>query len=150
MRCEVEGQRTKIVEIVAEGTQVKKDQVVVRFDTEELTKAFQDQEIKLKQAEGKARSAEEELKVTKNKAEGDFEKAKIAQIIAELDRDKYLDPQGDFMAKINAAKGKVAEATKILDERTEKLENYRKFVKKGFGTPETLRQHEAFTGTSHT
>jgi RND family efflux transporter MFP subunit len=143
VRCEVEGQRIKIIEIVPEGSAVKKDQVVVRFDTEELTKAFQDQEIKLKQAEGKALASEEELKVTINKAEGDVEKAKIAKIIAELDRDKYLDPQGDFQAKINEAKGKVAQATKGLEEATEKLENYRKFVKKGFGTPESLRQREA-------
>lgn len=142
VRCEVEGQRIKIIEIVPEGTQVKKGQVVVRFDTEELTKAFQDQEIKLKQAEGKALACEEELKVQKNKAEGDLEKAKLTHMVAELDRDKYLAPQGEFESKISDAKSKVAKATKELEEKKEKLENYRKFVKKGFGTPETLRQKE--------
>ncbi len=142
VRCEVEGQRIKIIEIVPEGSQVKKDQIVVRFDTEEMTKAFQDQEIKLKQAEGKAKSTEEELKVNINKAESDVEKAKLALIIAELDRDKYLAPKGDYQSKVSDLNSKVSQATKELETATEKLNNYRMFVKRGFGTPEALRGHE--------
>lgn len=142
-RCDVEGRQIKIIEIVDEGTLVKKDQVIVKFDTEELMKAFQDQEIKLKQAEGKALVAEEELKVQKNKAESEVEKARLALTLAELERDKYLSPQGDFQASLDEAKGQIALANKEFEEASENLNYYRTFVKKGFGTPETLRQREA-------
>jgi RND family efflux transporter MFP subunit len=143
VRCEVEGRQTKITEIVPEGSPVKKDQIVVRFDTEELTKAYQDQEIKLKQAEGKAKASEEELKVAKNKAESDIDKAKLALIVADLDRDKYLAPNGEYQSKVDDAKSKIALAKKDLEASTEKLNNYRMFVKRGFGTPESLRSLEA-------
>lgn len=142
-RCEVEGRQIKIIEIAEEGTQVKKDQVVVRFDAEELMKAFQDQEIKLKQAEGKARAAEEELKVQRNKAESDIDKARLALTLAELDLEKYLSPQGDYQVSVEDTKGMIALANKDFEEAAEQLNYYRTFVKKGFGTPESLRQREA-------
>lgn len=142
-RCEVEGRQIKIIDIVAEGTTVKKGQVVVKFDSEELMKAFQDQEIKLKQAEGKARVNEEELKVQQNQAESEIEKARLAMTVAELERDKFLSPQGEFHAQVEDAKGQIALATKELAEADAQLEHFRSFVKKGFGVPETLRQKEA-------
>jgi HlyD family secretion protein len=143
VRCEVEGRQIKIVEITEEGAFVKQGQVVVKFDSEELTKNFQDQEIKLKQAEGKSRAAEEDLKVQINKAEGENDKARLALTIAELERDKYLAEQGEYQVQVEDARGAIALATKELEEAMEQLKNYRTLVRKGFGTPESLRQREA-------
>lgn len=140
-RCEVEGHQIKIVEILPEGTRVTKDQVVVRFDAEQLTRSYAEQEIKLKQAEGKAKAALTELEVQKNKSDSEIAKADLTLILAELEREKYLE--GEYQVEVDDKKGAIALATRELDEAQEKLENFRKFVKKGFGTPEQLRLKEA-------
>src|SRR5437868_5155167 len=51
VRCEVEGHQNKIVTIVPNGTHVKKDEVVVTFDTDQLKKTRDEQEVKWKTAE---------------------------------------------------------------------------------------------------
>ncbi len=147
-RCEVEGRQIKIIEIVPEGSQVTKGQVVVRFDTEELTRNYAEQEIKLKQAEGKAKAAKEELEVQKNKAAGDTAKAELALELAVLERDKYFGNEaqgfkGEYQVEEDDRKGAIALARRDLDEAVEKLNYYQTFVKKGFGTPEQLKLKEA-------
>jgi len=62
-RCEVEGEQIKIVSILPEGTRVTKNQEVVKFDSEKLQRSFAEQEIKWKQAVGKAGAARGELEV---------------------------------------------------------------------------------------
>jgi RND family efflux transporter MFP subunit len=49
---------------------------------------------------------------------------------------------GQFQADFNESYGGVELANKDLKEAEDKLEQYRKFVKKGFGTPEQLRVNE--------
>ncbi len=141
VRCEVEGHQNKIVEILPEGIRVTKDQVVVRFDVEQLTKNYLEQEIKVKQAEGKAKAALGELEVQKNKAESEIAKAKLALILADIERDKYLE--GEYKVEKEDRQGAIKLAERDLQEAQEKLEYYRGFVKKGFGTPEQLRLKEA-------
>ncbi len=140
IRCEVEGRQIKIIEIVPEGV-VKKDQVIVRFDAEELTRQHREQEIKVKTAEGKARANREELEVQKNKAASEVAKAQLDLTLADIARDKYL--QKEYQVEEDGQKGAIALSERDLQEAQEKLENYRKFVKQGFGTPEQLRLKEA-------
>jgi RND family efflux transporter MFP subunit len=136
-RCEIEGHQNKIVEILPEGTRVTKGQQVARFDAEQLTKQFADQEIKWKQAEGKAKAAKSKLEQAKNKAEGEIAKANLDLTIAELEREKYLD--GDYDVEVKDKEGAIALAKRDLEEAEEKLKHYRTFLKKGFGTEEQLR-----------
>jgi len=49
---------------------------------------------------------------------------------------------GEFQADVNEKNGDIELANKELKEAEDKLEQYRKFVKKGFGTPEQLRVNE--------
>ena len=79
---------------------VKEGDLVVTFDVDQLKKAHDDQEVKWKQADGKAKMAVGELEVVRNKAEGDIAEAELAFKLAEIDRDKYLD--GEF--KVEDAK----------------------------------------------
>jgi RND family efflux transporter MFP subunit len=141
VRCEVEGRQNKIVEIVPEGTRVVKNDTVVRFDVDELTRLHAEQAIKVKAAEGKAKAAKEELEVQKNKSESEVAKADLAYKLAELDHEKYI--KGDYEVEVEDRQGSVELATKELEEAKAKLEQYRSFVKKGFGTPEQLRLREA-------
>jgi HlyD family secretion protein len=139
--CEMEGEKSKIIFIVPESTRVKKGDTVLRFDVDELTRQHSEQQIKWKQAEGKAKAAKEELEVAKTKAEGEIAAAQLKLDLAVLDRDKYM--QGDYQVEVDDRQGAIVLAKRDLQEAEEKLEHYRNFVKKGFGTPEQLRLKEA-------
>jgi RND family efflux transporter MFP subunit len=140
VKCEVEGEGSKIVFLEPESTHVKKGQVVVRFDADKIRRTVAEQEIKFKTADGKARQAKEELDVQKNKAEGEIAKAELALELARLDREKYLE--GEYKVEVDDKKGAINLAERELKEAEEKLEGFRIFVKKGFGTPEQLALKE--------
>ena len=139
-KCEVEGEANKIVFLVAEGVRVKKGEVVVRFDTDKIRRAVAEQEIKYKTAEGKTKAAKEELDVQKNKAESEVAKAELALTLAKLDREKYLE--GEYKVEVDDKNSAINLAERQLKEAQEKLEGFRTFVKKGFGTPEQLTLKE--------
>jgi len=139
-KCQVEGEQCKIVFLVAEGTRVKKGEVVVRFDTDKLRRSLAEQEIKFKTAEGKSKAAKEELDVQKNKAESEIAKADLILALARLDREKYLE--GEYKVEVDDKNSAINLAERKLKEAEEKLESFRIFVKKGFGTPEQLTQKE--------
>jgi RND family efflux transporter MFP subunit len=139
-RCEVEGAQNKIVTILPEGTRVKKGDVVVTFDADQLNRTYADQEVKWKTAEGKAKADKGELEVQKNKAEGEIAKADLDLKLAVLDRDKYI--QGEYKKDLDKLNGEIELAKKEWEEAKDKLEHFRPFVKKGFGTPEQLTVKE--------
>ncbi len=136
IRCSLEGRQNKIVFIEPEGTVVKKDQVVVKLDVDELTREATKQESVAKQARGKADAAKEELEVQKNKAAGDIAKAKLALTLAELDYEKYI--KAEFSIDFDDKMGAIKLAERELEDAREKVKNYESFVKKGFGVPEQL------------
>jgi RND family efflux transporter MFP subunit len=149
-RCEVEGTtfQNKIATILPESTKVKgpgwfwwePGQVVVTFDKEKLETDRLNRKISWETAVGKAKAAEGELKVQKNKRDGEIADAQLALDLAVLDRDKYM--QGEYQVDLEEKKGDIELAKKELKEAEENLQKYRKFVKKGFGTPEQLRVNE--------
>jgi RND family efflux transporter MFP subunit len=189
-RCEVEGTtfQNKIATILPESTKVKgpgwfwwePGQVVVTFDKEKLETDRLTRDISWKTAVGKAKAAEGELKVQKNKRDGEIADAQLVWDLAVLDRDKYLGQDssqvqaitvlgmaangaasagcplissahaafyfrpiaGEYQVNVDKLMGEIELAKKDLKEAEEKFLNYAKFVKKGFGTPETLRQYE--------
>jgi len=139
-KCEVEGEASKIVFLVPEGTHVKKGDVVVRFDADKISRGVAEQEIKFKTAEGKAKAAKEEMDVKKNKAESDIAKAELALDLAKLDREKYLE--GEYKVEVDDKKSAINLAERSLKEAEEKLEGFRTFVRKGFAAPEQLSLKE--------
>lgn len=143
-RSEVEGS-VKIVTIVPEGATVKKGEVVVTFDMDQLNRDYAAQEIKLKQAEGKSKACLGELEVAKNKAETDIAKAELDLTLANLDKRKYME--GEFKVEVNEKQGGLSLAKKELQECEEKLEAYRKLAKKGFWSMDQVRVKEAEVGS---
>ena len=139
-RSEVEGS-VKIVSITAEGSNVKKGDVVVTFDMDQLNRDYANQEIKLRQAEGKAKACLGELEVAKNKAETDIAKAELDLTLANLDKRKYME--GEYKVEVNEKQGLLSLAKKELQECEEKLDNYRKLGKKGFMSIEQVKVKES-------
>lgn len=139
-KCEVETEQIKIVDILPEGTRVKKGDVVVRLDTDKLKRTLAEQEVKYNTAAGKYEAAKQELEVQKNKAETETAKAQLALTLADLDLEKYV--KGEYKADLDEKMGNIKLAEKELQDTEEKLKHYQMFVKKGFGTPEQLRLKE--------
>jgi HlyD family secretion protein len=140
VRCDVEGEKSKLVDILPEGTHVKKDDIVGRFDTDELKKLYDQQKVKWKTAEGKWKSALGDLAVQQNKEESEIEKAELALVLAQIDLRKY--EQSDFDAALSKQQGQLALNKKELKEAEDSLEFTRGLVKKGFAPLDQLRIQE--------
>ncbi len=140
VKCEVEGQQTKIVTIVPEGTQVSKGQEVTRFDTESIQKALSEQEVKWKQAEGKSKASKSELEVARNKMSSEIDKGTLALKLAKLDHDMYAN--AEYAVEENKKAGALELARKNQKEAEDDIEFTRNLVKKGFSPLEAMRLKE--------
>jgi RND family efflux transporter MFP subunit len=140
VHCEVEGEKSKLVDILPEGTPVKKGQEVGKFDTDELKKLYDQQNVKWKTAEGKWKSALGDLAVQKNKEESEIEKGELAWELAKIDLKKY--EQSDYDAALSKQQGQLALNKKELKEAEDSLEFTRGLVKKGFVSLDQLRIQE--------
>lgn len=145
VRCDVEGEKSKLVDIVPEGTHVKKGQEVGRFDTDELKKLYDQQHVKWKTAEGKAASARGDLKVQKNKEESEIDKARLAWDLAKIALEKY--EKREYQVELNKKQGAVGLAKKELKEAEDNLEFTKNLVRKGFLPLEQLRVQELMVET---
>lgn len=139
-RCEVEGEKSKLVSILPEGTAVKKGDEVGRFDTDELKRQYALQEVKWKTAEGKWKSAQGDLAVQKNKEQSEIDKAELAWELAKIDLNKY--EKRDYDALLSKQKGMLGLKKKELKEAEDDLEFTRGLVKKGFAPLDQLRIKE--------
>lgn len=140
VRCEIEGYQNKLVTIVPEGTLVKKGEEVARFDMEAMQKLYSEQEIKCKQAEGKARAAKAELELQLNKQESEIAEAELAMQTAILELEKY--EKAEMGADLNEKRGALELAKKDLAEARAGLELTKRLVSRGFAQLEQLRFKE--------
>ena len=140
VRCEVEGDRIKLVHIVPEGTHVNKGDEVAKFDTDELRKQYEQQKVKWKAAQAKAASAKGDLAVQRNKEKSEIDKGELAHELAVITLDKY--EQKEFQVELDKKKGELALAQKELKEAMDNLEFTKNLVKKGFLPLEQVRVQE--------
>lgn len=140
VRCEIEGYQNKLVSIVPEGTHVKKGEEVARFDMEAMQRLYSEQEIKCKQAEGKAKAAKAELDLQLNKQESEIAKAELDMQTAILELEKY--EKAEMGAELNEKRGALELAKKDLAEARAGLELTKRLVSRGFAQLEQLRFKE--------
>ena len=139
--CEVNAKEIKIISLVPEGTKVKKNDVVCKFDSSEIDKNIAQQDIKVKQALSKIETTQQETEIQRNKGESDIIAAKVELTLAELDLEKYQ--KGDYPAETTKQKGEIGLKKKDMEEAINKLDQYRQLMKKGFKSPETVRIQES-------
>jgi RND family efflux transporter MFP subunit len=138
--CEVEG-GGKIATIVPEGTRVKKGDEVARFDTDALQKSINEQTIKWEQAVNKAKAAQSELEVQKNKELSEIDKADLALTLAKIDLESYTDEKGkkgEYQVEMDKRNGAIELARMELQRAKDELEFTQGLVKKGFAQLEQL------------
>ncbi|HUG69451.1 MAG TPA: efflux RND transporter periplasmic adaptor subunit [Pirellulaceae bacterium] len=139
VQCEIEGS-TKIVEMLSEGSDVTKGEVVMRLDPSSVNDRLAQQRIRVTQTTAAAKAATETFKIQQNLGESQVAKAELALTLAELDLKKYIE--GEYGVAQNDLKGLIALAEADLREAEDTLQFYRDLVKKGFRTPEQLRAKE--------
>jgi RND family efflux transporter MFP subunit len=138
--CELTGFQNKIIELVPEGNQVKKGDVVCRFDSQEIDKNIAQQEIKVKQALSKIETTRQEVEIARNKGESEIIKSQVDLSLAELDLEMYQ--KGTYIAEIEEILGNMGLQSKDLAEAKNKRDQYQTLVKKGFKTPQDLNVEE--------
>lgn len=137
---ELSSREGKIIQLVPEGTRVKKGDVVCTFDNSEIEKSIKEQEIKVKQAESKIETTAQEVEIAKSKGQSEILDAEVELKLSKLDQEKYQE--GDYLVERADITGAIALAKKDLEDATEKREQFRALVKKGFRSPEQLRSVE--------
>ena len=138
-KCEIPG-RNKITFIVPEGSKVKKGDKVAEFETREIDTDIQQKEVEVNEAKGVLDESEQALEIQINKNETDIATAKLEYDLAVIDLEKYKE--GTFVAEKadldRAIKEAEAELEKVRDEKN----NIELLVRKGFKTPQQLREYQ--------
>jgi HlyD family secretion protein len=135
--CELNGMQNKIIQIVPEGTKVKKGQTVVKFDTSEIEKNIAQQDIKSKQAKARIETTAQEIEIARNKGEGEEKDAEVEFKLAKGNLEKYV--KSDYLAEIADIKGLMAQNESKAEEAKTKYQQTKELVKKGFRSPEQER-----------
>lgn len=119
IKNEVEG-KTSILYLIPEGTQVKKDDLLVELDASALMDAKIDQEIKVQNAEAAFVNATESLAVVENQARSDLDLAELTLEFARQDLKKYTD--GEYPNALQKANAEITLAQEELARARERLE----------------------------
>jgi len=127
--CEVKGGAT-ILFLVAEGTQVNKDDLLVRLDASTLENDLTAQRIKWEQANAAYIQAEKTKEIQLSLNASTEQKATVDKAIAELDLNKYL--KGDYLLKIDQAKSDVTLAEAAEKNAKQKLDDTEELYKLEF------------------
>jgi len=136
--CQLPGYESRIIEIVPEGTLVKKGQVVVKFDSSKIENQIRQQKISVNSAKGALEQAKQQLNVAKNQNESNVKEAELQLKLAKLDLAKYRD--GDYKTEVSELERSISEGQAELEKANDNLANFKTLVKKGFRSPEQLRE----------
>lgn len=140
--CELEG-GGKLVSILEEGKRVKQGEEVAKLDTDALSKALSEQNVKVQTAEGKVKSLRSDLTQAKNKAQSEINKADTAYQLAKIDYEAYDDQEGGIYKKdLDKLKGVLEQNKRQLKEAEDDHQFTRGMVKDGYLPLEQLRAKE--------
>jgi len=142
LKSGVEG-RTSILTLVAEGTRVKKGDLLVELDASRLLDSKVDQEIRVQNVEAAFISAEENLAVVENQAQSDIDKAELAVDFAKLDMKKYLDPNnGEYRNELDAVRARIKLFQEELTRANDRLDWSRRLYEEKYISQMELKADE--------
>jgi HlyD family secretion protein len=139
IKSEVEGQ-TSILSLVAEGTRVKKGDLLVELDASKLLDEKIDQQIKVQNADAAFVGARENLAVVENQAQSDVDKAQLASDFAKEDLKKYQE--GEYPNQLKEAESRLTLASEELARAEEKLQWSRKLFDEKYISQTELQADE--------
>lgn len=129
VRSMVEGQTT-IVKLVAEGTRVKEDDVLVELSSEQIKDKLEDARIRLENANAAVVNAQESLTIQQMQNESDLKAAETNAELARLEFEQF--DKGDAKVKIDTLKTALANAETDLERKTKDRKRVEELAAKGF------------------
>ncbi len=139
VNCEVEG-RSTIIWLIAEGSEVKKGDLLVRLASNEIDDRVRAEQITVQNAAATAETARKELEITLDQNESDVSKAKLALKNAEIELNKYLE--GDYRQQLIEKKLALEKAQKLLVQANDVLSDSKELREQEFITARELQQDE--------
>ncbi len=137
LKSEIEGNAT-ILYLIPEGTMVTEGQLVCELDATSQLDRRVAQEITLRNAEAAFVKAKQNYEIQKSQNDSDIERAKQQLSFAQIDLNRFVDPDGDRTAKKAQADEKIKLAEEEHTRANEKLIWSQKLYEKGFLTTTEL------------
>lgn len=138
LRNELE-MEASIAEIIEEGKTVKKDEVLVKLNSEELQKQLDAETLELTGATSEAVSAQKSYEIQEIENDAAMNKAKVTLELALLELKKW---EGENAAKLQELQLDLEAATKDHERATEKYEKAMALHERQFLSTDQLKQDE--------
>ena len=128
----IPGSQAKILEIVAEGTQVAVGDLLVKFDREPFAEELERSKAQLAQAEAELVKAEQELKLLSIAAQEERTESKDKLRLSELELQSVIEGKGKLAEAESAAQ--LAQAERELQKAESSFEDLKPLLAEGFIT----------------
>ncbi|MCH7721050.1 MAG: efflux RND transporter periplasmic adaptor subunit [Planctomycetes bacterium] len=112
IKSQVEG-RSTIIWLIAEGTEVKEGELLVRLASDQIDDRVRTEEIRVANAQASAEAAEKEHEILIGENASDVRKGALALEVAEIELEKYT--KGDWIQEHTDAELDVTRAEKVLE-----------------------------------
>ncbi|MFG0248985.1 MAG: efflux RND transporter periplasmic adaptor subunit [Phycisphaeraceae bacterium JB051] len=129
IKNEVDG-NTTIIDVVPEGTQVKKGDVLIRLADDDIRDKIETETLSVEQAQTDKLAAEQDHAIQLNEADSDLKAAELKLELAKLDLEKWT--LGDDPKKTRELNVAVQKATRNLQRAKEELEASEQLYKEDF------------------
>ncbi len=123
-------QEAAIVEIAAEGTFVRRGDVLVKLNTDAIQQKIDDEKLRLQTAEGDLKSAENAFRIQENENASKLAQAQLKVDLAELAYSQWRE--GDVRKKRQQLDLAINRATLELERLAEKLRRSEELLEEGF------------------
>ncbi len=131
IKCAVEG-RSTIISLIAEGTPVKKGELLVELASDEIDNRIRQEEMKEANAITVYESAKTELDIQRDKNKSDIRKAALQIDLKRIALEKYKE--GDWKQKLKDAGIAIEQAIITLDRRKVDFDAKKELFRKKYTT----------------
>jgi HlyD family secretion protein len=135
VRSEVEG-TARIIDIVPEGTYVRRGDLIVELDSAAAQDAVNQQLITFERAQFALTQAEEQLAIQRSVVDSEVRAATLKMEFADTDLRRYLE--GEHQQNLSQAESDIASIKATLMINEEKAQRSKELFEEGFETKRTL------------
>jgi HlyD family secretion protein len=139
VRSEVEG-TARIIDIVAEGTYVRKGDLIVELDSAAAQDAVNQQLITFERAQFALTQAEEQLAIQRSVVDSEVRAAELKLEFAETDRKRYRE--GEALQNLRQAEIDIHNIRENMTINQERAARSRELFEQGFETKRTVDSDE--------
>jgi len=127
-----------ILEVIEEGTRVKKGDLLIKLNDEELRTKIEDQELQVEAARSDLIAAENSYEIQVSENEADLRQAKLDLELAKLDLKKWKE--GELVKERKELELEIETAKRDKDRLEEKLDQSESLYKREFLSKDELEQ----------